>query len=112
MAASESRSDHRPLPRVRTARVPVWLFVGTILVVSAMFGALLLAQARSAVDLGPAVGAAERVEVRLTLCNADVDRLEINPRATELRLEELLREEGAVATQVVVDRTDCPTPPG
>lgn len=112
MAASESRSDHRPLPRGHTARVPVLLFVGTILVVSAMFGALLLAQARSAVDLGPAVGAAERVEVRLTLCNADVDRLEINPRATELRLEELLREEGAAASQVVVDRRDCPMPPG
>jgi len=79
--------------------------------VGGILALLLLVQARAAVRLGPAVGAAEDIEVNMTLCNADVDRLDINPRATELRLEDLLRGEGARNVDVVVGRKDCPKPP-
>jgi len=95
---------------VLTARIPVWAFLGTLVAIAGLFGVLLLNQARSAVELGPAVGTAEAVEVQMTLCNADVDRLGINPRSTELGLEKVLREEGARNANVVVDRQDCPKP--
>lgn len=56
------------------------------------------------------MAAAKRVEVHLTLCNRDVDRLGINPRTSELSLEKALRESGAVEADVVVERIDCPQP--
>ena len=83
----------------------------SLLSVAGVLAALLLVQARSAVHLAPAIGAAERVDVEMTLCNADVDRLEINPRTAELDLEGTLRSEGARIAEVVVHREDCPRSP-
>lgn len=99
-----------PAGRVLQARVPVWALLALLLAVAVAFGALLL-QAGSGVELGPAVATARDVEVRITLCNADVDRLEINPRAAELDLEETLVEEGASDADVIVNRLDCPRVP-
>lgn len=96
--------------RIMGARVPVWALAMTVAVVAIGFGVLLVLQARSAVHLGPAVGVAERLDVKMTLCNHDVDHNHINPRTAELDLEKLLREQGAREVDVVVERQDCPTP--
>lgn len=47
----------------------------------------------------------------MTLCNAAVDHLEINPRTAELNLEDVLRSQGANRANVVLQREDCPTTP-
>lgn len=99
------------LPRaLLTRRVPLWALLAAVVVVAAVLGAVVVLERRASVDLGPAVGVAERVEVEMTLCNEEVDRLELNPRRAELDLEEVLREEGATAAQVRVERRDCPRP--
>lgn len=111
-ASDEAASQDSWLARALTRRVPIWLVLGAFFVV---VGSLLLAlfvERRSSVELGPAVGAAERIEVQMTLCNRDVDRLDLNPRHEELGLEGVLREEGAGAVNVEVDRRDCPRPKG
>jgi hypothetical protein len=95
--------------RFLTARVPVWLSLGLVVVIVATAAVLLVVQAGSAVRLGPAVGASQSIDVRMTLCNRDVDRLEINPREAELDLEKVLREQGSKQANVVVVREDCPT---
>ncbi len=46
----------------------------------------------------------------MILCNHDVDRLDLNPRHEELDLEAVLRDEGAGAADVRIDRRDCPRP--
>ncbi len=102
--------DPAPTRRFLGARVPLWAVLASVLVVVAILGLLLFVQARAAVDLGPAVGTAKRIELQMTLCNADVDRLEINPRAAELDLEKVLGQLGAETVQATVDREDCPTP--
>ena len=108
---AEGRGRERPrLRRVLSARVPVWVLL-VALVVAVILAGLLVVEARSGVHLPPAVGAAQDVDVRMTLCNADVDRLELNPRTAELDLEDVLRSEGARAANVVVEREDCPTTP-
>ncbi|MGI9079241.1 MAG: hypothetical protein ACR2GF_00205 [Acidimicrobiales bacterium] len=96
--------------RTLTVGVPLWALLVTAAIVAGGFGVAMIAQARSATHLGHAVAAAKRVEVHLTLCNRDVDRLGINPRTSELSLEKALRESGAVEADVVVERIDCPQP--
>ncbi len=98
------------LRRVLSARVPVWVLMVSLLAVAGTLGALLLVEARSTVDLAPAVGVAQRIDVRMTLCNGDVDRLKLNPRRAELDLEDVLRSEGSRMANVVVQREDCLKP--
>ena len=110
----EAEREQRPGPvfrRALSARVPVWILLVSLLSVAGVLVVLLLTQSRSAGQLAPAVGAAQRVHVEMTLCNADVDRLEINPRTSELELEGALRSEGARMADVVVHREDCPRSP-
>lgn len=96
------------LGRALSRRVPVWLVIGAVVVVAGSLGLALFIERRSSVELGPAVGSAERIEVQMTLCNRDVDRLDLNPRHAELDLEDVLRQEGARNADVRVDRRDCP----
>lgn len=96
--------------RVLTAAIPVWALLAAVAVVAAAFSVALIVQSRSAVHLGPAVGASQTVDVRLVLCNRDVDRLRLNPRTAELDLEQVMRDQGAQAVDVVLERRDCPTP--
>lgn len=98
------------LARALARRVPIWLALGAFFVVAGSLLLALFVERRSSVELGPAVGAAERIEVQMTLCNRDVDRLDLNPRHEELELEGVLREEGAGAVKVNIDRRDCPRP--
>lgn len=94
--------------RVLTSRTPVWVVLVVTATAVVSFGVLLIIQAQSDIEIGPAVGAAREVNVRMTLCNADVDRLGLNPRTSELDLEELLLGEGAQRVDVIVERIDCP----
>ena len=94
--------------RLATARVPAWALVVTLVVVAAGLGVVILQQRMDAVELGPAVAGAEHVEVRLTICNSEVDRRGINPRQAELDLEDVLTDEGAEGARVRVERRDCP----
>lgn len=96
--------------RLLRRRVPVWLLLAAVAAVAAALAAALVLERQSSVELGPAVGTAERVVVQMTLCNGDVDRLDLNPRRAELDLEDVLREEGAAAADVRVERRDCPRP--
>lgn len=96
---------------VLSTRVPVWVLLVTLLFVAGTLAALLMVVARSGVHLPPVVGASREVDVHMKLCNADVDRLEINPRTAELDLEGVLRSQGARVASVVVQREDCPTTP-
>lgn len=111
-ASDEAATQDSWLARAFTRRVPIWLVLGVFVVVVGSLLLALFAERRSSVELGPAVGAAERIEVQMTLCNRDVDRLDLNPRHEELDLEGVLREEGAGAVNVEVDRRDCPRPKG
>lgn len=99
----------RPVKHWLTGRVPAWTLAFVAAVVAAGLGTVLILQVRAEVHLGPAVGAAQRVAVQITLCNRDVDRLKINPREAELHLEGELRHRGAKAANVVVERQDCPS---
>ncbi len=93
----------------------MWVLLVTLLLAAGTLGAFLVVEARSGVHLPAAVGAARDVDVQMKLCNADVDRLEINPRTAELDLEGVLRSQGTNTANVVVQREDCPTttqPPG
>ena len=110
-AFRELPSRRSALRRALSARVPVWLLLATLLFVAGTLAAFLVVEVRSGVDLPPAVGAAREVDVQMTLCNAEVDRLGINPRAAELDLERVLRSEGARTAKVVVQREDCPATP-
>lgn len=96
--------------RALTVGVPLWALLVMAAIVAGGFGVAMIAQARSATHLGHAVAAAKRVEVHMTLCNRDVDRLGINPRTSELDLEKTLRDHGAAEADVVVERIDCPRP--
>ncbi len=105
-------TDHRDIPRSASflgRRIPVWAVLAVIVAVTAVFTVVLLVQRRSAVDLGPAVPVAERIEVHMRLCNEDVDRLDLNPRRAELDVEAVLRREGADIADVTVERRDCPS---
>jgi hypothetical protein len=114
------RPDHRAQPepprgpglarRVLTRAVPLWALLAAVVVVAVAFTVVLAVRAASEVRLGPAVGVAQELDVRLLLCNADVDRVSINPRQAELDLEEVLRDEGAKAVTVRLERRDCPEP--
>ncbi|HEX2064222.1 MAG TPA: hypothetical protein VHE80_07345 [Acidimicrobiales bacterium] len=95
---------------VLTRRIPAWSALLVVVIIAAGLLAALIAARQSAVELGPAVGTAERVEIDMTLCNHDVDRLDLNPRHEELELEGVLRDEGARAADVNIDRRDCPRP--
>lgn len=96
--------------RLLARRIPLWAALAAVAAVAVLLTSLLALQLRSSVELGPAVGVAERIEVDMTLCNQDVDRLEINPRREELHLEDVLRDEGAGTADVRVERRDCPRP--
>lgn len=98
--------------RLLARRIPLWAALGVVAAVAVVLTSLLALQLRSSVELGPAVGVAERIEVDMTLCNQDVDRLEINPRRAELHLEDVLRDQGAGTADVRVERRDCPPPSG
>lgn len=87
----------------------MWVLLAAVVVVAGALAVFAAMRLNDAVHLGPAVGGARRVEVHIELCNRDVDRLKINPRASELTLEKVLRDRGAKAADVVVDRSDCPT---
>ena len=108
----EDHHDRGPLrpSGLLARRVPLWAALAAVVVVAAALGVALAVVKASSVDLGPAVGTAEQVEVEMTLCNEDVDRLDINPRHAELDLEEVLRAEGAATAQVRVGPRDCPRP--
>ncbi|MDQ6728155.1 MAG: hypothetical protein M3066_18635 [Actinomycetota bacterium] len=84
--------------------------MAAVAVVVVAFSVALITQARSMIDLGPTVGASQSVDVHLVVCNRDIDRLQVNPRKAELGLEKVLRDEGAQAADVVVERRDCPEP--
>lgn len=94
--------------RALTASVPLWVLISCVLFLVVVGGIAFLVQAASVTHLGPAVGASQKVDVTMTLCNRDVDSKGINPRAAELDLQSLLRDEGARAADVVVNRIDCP----
>ncbi len=96
--------------RVLTAGIPAWALLAAVAVVVVAFSVAMIAQARSSVHLGPAVGVSQSVDVHLVLCNRDVDRLQLNPRKAELGLEKVMRDEGAQAVDVVLERRDCPEP--
>lgn len=97
--------------RLLTTRIPVWATLAIVVVVGGILGAMLVVQAQSSVRLGPAAGAAQQVDASMVLCNEDVDRLRLNPRASELDLEDVFRQAGAAAVDVTVKRIDCPKPP-
>ncbi len=105
--AAHTRSG---IARPLTWRIPVWSALVVVALLAAGSIAALVVVRQSAVELGPAVRAAQRIEVQMTLCNHDVDRLDINPRHEELHLEGVLEDEGARAADVTVDRRDCPRP--
>lgn len=91
-----------------STRVPVWTLLLAVVVIGLGLGAVVLQQRMSSVDFGPAVAGAEEVEVRIVMCNAEVDRRGINPRSAELDLEDTLTDEGAEEAEVRVERRDCP----
>ena len=93
-----------------TRPIPVWAALAAVAAVAAVLGVALAVARASSVELGPAIETAEWVEVDVTLCNEDVDRLDLNPRHAELDLEGVLRTEGARAVDVRVERRDCPRP--
>jgi hypothetical protein len=96
------------LKRVLTRRLPAWVTFAAVIAVTAVLGGMLVMQQLGALRLDPAVGAAEQIEMRIELCNAEVDRLDINPRESERDLEETFTDEGAAEARVRVDRRDCP----
>lgn len=96
---------------ILTRRVPAWSALLVVALVAAALTTALIVVRQSAGELGPAVGTAERIEVDMTLCNHDVDRLDLNPRHEELDLEAVLRDDGAGAVDVRINRRDCPKPP-
>ncbi len=51
--------------RFLTARVPVWLSLGLVVVIVATAAVLVVVQAGSGVRLGPAVGASQSIEVQI-----------------------------------------------
>lgn len=91
--------------RVFTFRVPVWLVLVMLFVVTGLFLALLFSQ--DEVDLGQGVDGAVEASVSLTLCNETVDRRGINPRTAELDMQEGLREAGVKEASVTVTRIEC-----
>lgn len=108
----DEASHHRGgrAPAFLSRPIPLWLLLAAVAMVGAVLTVALFLERQSSVDLGPAVGTAERIEVDITLCNGEVDRLDLNPRRVELDLEDILRDEGAAATNVTVERRDCPRP--
>lgn len=98
--------------RLLSARVPLWTLLFAVAVVVVALGVVVVMQRLNATSLGPAVAGAQNVEVRLVICNAEVDRREINPRAAELNLQDTLTDHGADRAQVRIERIDCPTPAG
>lgn len=105
--ARPGTGEESPLRRVLTTKVPLWLLLAAAAAIAMTLSTMLVVQQQTEIELGPAVGAAESVEVRITICNAEIDRLRINPRTAELDLEELLTGEGAAGADVTVDRRDC-----
>lgn len=109
---ADAAPEDRPgsVRRILVTRVPLWLLISSVLAVAAALLVVVVVQARASVHLGPAAGVARQVEVRLTLCNRDVDKEGINPRTEELALEKVFRDRGARNSNVVVERIDCPPP--
>lgn len=104
------RSGPSPVRRVLLRKVPLWLLVAVSLAIAVVLSTLLVIQQQSAIDLNPVVGAAEQVDMEITVCNAEVDRLKLNPRAAELDLEGLFKDQGADQADVRIERRDCPRP--
>lgn len=96
-----------PVRRALTAKVPLWLLLAVAAVVAMTLSILLVVQQQSAIELDPVIGAAEQVDMTILVCNSEIDRLRVNPRAAELDLENLFSEEGSGVVDVVVDRRDC-----
>lgn len=97
--------------RFLALRVPLWALLAVTVAVAAIMAVMMVIQQQSAIDLNPVVGAAEEIDMEVTVCNHEVDRLELNPRAAELDLEDLFTDQGAGAADVRVERRDCPRPP-
>lgn len=95
-----------------SARVPLWTLLVAVAAVALVLGTLMVMQRMNAPSLGPALAGAQEVEVRMVICNAEVDRRGLNPRAEELDLQETLTDHGADNAQVRIERVDCPPPNG
>ncbi|HVF76441.1 MAG TPA: hypothetical protein VM938_15500 [Acidimicrobiales bacterium] len=108
----ETSERSRPNRRVLSARVPLWTLLVAVGAVVLLLGAVIVMQRMNATSLGSAVAGAQEVDVRMVICNAEVDRREINPRAEELDLQETLTDHGAGQAQVRIERVDCPPPAG
>ncbi len=104
------QESSRPRRRVLSARVPLWTLLIAVGAVVLVLGAVILMQRMSTTALGPALAGAQEVEVRMVICNAEVDRREINPRAEELDLQQTLTDHGADQARVRIERVDCPPP--
>lgn len=109
---ARTRTGPSPVRRVLTSKVPLWLLLAVAAAVGMILSILLVVQQQSAIELDPVVGAAERIDVSILVCNSEIDRLRVNPRASELDLESLFHDEGAGVVDVTVDRRDCPEGPG
>lgn len=96
--------------RVLSARVPLWTLLVAVGAVVLVLGAVIVMQRMNASSLGPGLAGAQEVEVRMVICNAEVDRRDINPRAEELDLQETLTDYGADEARVRIERVDCPPP--
>lgn len=111
-AEHETSQASRPRRRVLSARVPLWTLLIAVGAVALALGSVIVMQRMNATSLGPAVAGAQDVEVRMVICNAEVDRRGINPRAEELALQDTFTDHGADRAQVRVERIDCPVPGG
>ena len=109
--AHETSEAGRPR-RALSARVPLWALLLAVGAVVLALGTVIVMDRLNATSLGPAVAGAQDVEVRMVICNAEVDRRGINPRAEELDLQETLTDHGAGRAQVRIERVDCPPPGG
>ena len=90
--------------RLLRIRMPVWLALLLVVAVAAAAAAVFVSRS---VNLGRAVDGAMDVQASVTICNETVDRRDINPRQAELDFENGLRELGAEAAKLRVDRIDC-----
>lgn len=108
----EASEASRPGRRILSARVPLWTLLLAVGAVALVLGTALVMQRMNATSYGPAVAGAQEVEVRMVICNAEVDRRELNPRAEELDLQDKLTDHGADQALVRIERVDCPPPAG
>lgn len=109
---NETSEASRRKRGVLSTRVPLWTLLVAVAAVALVLGTIIVTQRMNAVSLGPALAGAQEVEVRMVICNAEVDRREINPRAEEIDLQKTLTDHGAGQAQVRIERVDCPPPSG